>query len=94
MVASHESLRDDYEVSGPELDAMVEAALAAPGSLGARMTGGGFAGCAVALVEAENVGAFIADATKTYRERVGIEPSIYVCKASNGTSVQIEETAE
>jgi galactokinase len=94
MVASHESLRDDYEVSGPELDAMVEAALAAPGSLGARMTGGGFAGCAVALVEAENVGAFIADATKTYRERVGIEPSIYVCKASNGTSIRIEETAE
>ncbi len=94
MVASHESLRDDYEVSGPELDAMVEVALAAPGSLGARMTGGGFAGCAVALVEAENLGAFIADATKTYRERVGIEPSFYVCKASNGTCVQSEETAE
>ena len=58
------------------------------------MTGGGFAGCAVALIEAGNLGAFVADAAKTYRERVGIEPSFYVCKASNGASIQMEEAAE
>ncbi|HWL45491.1 MAG TPA: galactokinase [Ilumatobacter sp.] len=58
MRASHASLRDDYEVSGPGLDAIVAAAEAAPGCLGARMTGGGFAGCAVALVEADRADEF------------------------------------
>jgi galactokinase len=91
MVASHESLRDDYEVSGPELDAVVEAALAAPGSLGARMTGGGFAGCAVALVRSEALDDFISETTRAYRDRTGLVPAVYVCKASDGTSVQTEE---
>ncbi len=58
MTASHLSLRDDYEVSSPALDAMVEVALAAPGCHGARMTGGGFAGCAVALVASDRVEQF------------------------------------
>jgi len=58
MSDSHRSLRDDYEVSGPALDRAVEAAMVSPGCLGARMTGGGFAGCAVALVEAGQADAF------------------------------------
>jgi len=91
MVASHESLRDDYEVSGRELDAMVDAALAAPGCLGARMTGGGFAGCAVALVGSPQLKGFVAETTRLYREQTNLEPSLYVCKASDGTSVQTEE---
>jgi len=91
MVSSHESLRDNFEVSGPELDAMVEAALAAPGCLGARMTGGGFAGCAVALVRTTALDDFTTETTRVYRDRMGLEPSLYVCKASDGTSVQREE---
>jgi galactokinase len=91
MVSSHESLRDDFEVSGPELDAMVEAAVAAPGCLGARMTGGGFAGCAVALVRSSALDDFISETTRVYRDRTGLDPSLYVCKASDGTSVQTEE---
>ena len=92
MVASHESLRDNYEVSGPELDAMVEAALAAPGCLGARMTGGGFAGCAVALVQSAPLDDFITETTRVYQDRTGLAPALYVCKASDGTSVQTEES--
>jgi galactokinase len=91
MVASHESLRDDFEVSGPELDAMVAAALAAPGCLGARMTGGGFAGCAVALVQSAELDDFMSETTRVYRDRTGLEPAIYVCRASDGTSAQTEE---
>jgi galactokinase len=91
MVSSHESLRDDFQVSGPELDAMVDAALAAPGCLGARMTGGGFAGCAVALVRTAALDDFISETTQEYRNQTGLEPSLYVCKASDGTSVQREE---
>jgi len=92
MVASHESLRDNYEVSGPELDAIVEAALGAPGCLGARMTGGGFAGCAVALVQSAALDDFIAETTRVYQDRTGLAPALYVCKASNGTSVQTEKS--
>ncbi len=67
MNESHTGLRDDYEVSGPALDAMVEAALAAPGCIGARMTGGGFAGCAVALVAEETVDEFVEHTLDTFR---------------------------
>ena len=67
MTASHLSLRDDYEVSGPGLDRIVDVALDAPGCLGARMTGGGFAGCAVALVRADDAGAFRSHVVDHYR---------------------------
>lgn len=67
MSASHRSLRDDYQVSGPGLDAIVDVASTAPGCLGARMTGGGFAGCAVALVERDASGAFAAEVRSRYR---------------------------
>ena len=65
--ASHDSLRDDYEVSGPGLDRIVEVALSAPGCLGARMTGGGFAGCAVAMVRADDATAFRDHVIDRYR---------------------------
>ena len=93
MSASHESLRDDYEVSGRELDAMVDAAIAAPGCLGARMTGGGFAGSAVALVESESLEEFLAETARIYREWTELEPSLFVCKPSDGTSITTEENA-
>ena len=66
MVASHRSLRDDFEVSSPALEAMVSAALAAPGCLGARMTGAGFGGCAVALVESASAERFIGSVLGAY----------------------------
>lgn len=87
MNASHVSLRDDYEVSCVELDAMVEAAWAAPGVIGARMTGGGFGGCAVALVEAGHAEAFSAQVAVAYKERTGIVPSLYICTAEPGADV-------
>jgi galactokinase len=87
MDASHCSLRDDYEVSCAELDAMVEAAWDAPGVIGARMTGGGFGGCAVALVERELAGAFCERVVPEYRERTGLEPNLYLCVAEDGAGV-------
>lgn len=85
MRASHESLRDDYEVSSAELDWMAEAAWAAEGCVGGRMTGAGFGGACVALVESERLDAFLGDAEKGYRERSsGLEPRFLVCRASAG----------
>jgi galactokinase len=87
MDASHVSLRDDYEVSCAELDAMVEAAWGAPGMIGARMTGGGFGGCAVALVQEGQAEAFCALVAREYQSKVDLEPSLYVCSAEAGARV-------
>ncbi len=84
MVASHDSLRRDFEVSGAELDAMVASARDAEGCLGARMTGAGFAGCAVALVEADSVEPFAASTIRAYRDRTGRAASTYTCEAADG----------
>ena len=86
MGASHRSLRDDYDVSCPELDAMVECA-AGPGVFGARMTGGGFGGCTVNLVATVAVDDFRARVTDRYRERTGTHADVYVCSASQGADV-------
>ncbi len=86
MDESHASLRDDFEVSSPALDAMVEAARAA-GCIGARMTGAGFGGCAVALVRAAEAQAFCARVGAAYEAATGHTPAIYVCRASDGASV-------
>ena len=84
MNASHESLRDDYEVSSKELDVLVELARKQPGVLGARMTGAGFGGCTVNLVRRDAVDGF-ANAVRTgYQEILGLDAEIYVCQASNG----------
>lgn len=85
MAASHASLRDDYEVSCPELDAMVEAALESPGCLAARMTGAGFGGCAVALVETDVQQAFISACEQNYVKRVKpYKPAILGTTAAEG----------
>lgn len=86
MNESHVSLRDDFEVSGPGLDAIVEVAGSAPGCLGARMTGGGFAGCAVALVRADDADAFAADVVDRY-DYDGLTAEVWICEPSAGASI-------
>lgn len=90
MRASHASLRDDYEVSVRELDLMADVANAHPFVIGARMTGGGFGGCAVALVDSSRPGqleAFCRDVEAGYRAQSECEPAVYACVASEGTHV-------
>ena len=84
MNASHNSLRHDYEVTGIELDVMVEEARQCEGVLGARMTGAGFGGCAVALVKADAVEKFISRVGERYQERTGLQPLFYVSEAGDG----------
>ena len=86
MSESHASLRDDFEVSGPGLDRIVEVAEGAPGCLGARMTGGGFAGCAVALVREGSGEAFVADVVERY-DLGGRRAVVRLCPPSAGASV-------
>jgi galactokinase len=88
--ASHASLRDDFEVTNDALNIMVECAQEQDGCYGARMTGAGFGGCAVALVEEEKAEAFAQAVTAAYRQRSGLEASVYVCKASEGASLEQE----
>ena len=84
MRESHESLRDLYEVSCPELDLMVEAAQGLPGFCGGRMTGGGFGGCTVNLVREENASDFAAQIVERYQQATGITPQVYICSAEDG----------
>ncbi|HXH49198.1 MAG TPA: galactokinase [Terriglobia bacterium] len=87
MIASHESLRDDYEVSCKELDVLVELALKQPGVLGARMTGAGFGGCTVNLVLADAAGPFAEVVKEGYSKATGLNAEVYVRKASDGALV-------
>ena len=84
MAQSHQSLRDDYEVSCKELDLMVEFANEAPGCIGARMTGGGFGGATINLVSASAVDEFTVHVAKRYADATKIQPEIYVCSAADG----------
>ena len=84
MSDSHRSLRDDYEVSSQELDLLVEVAAAQPGVIGARMTGGGFGGCTINLVESSAVEAFKHTLAARYCEATGRTPEIYVSPAADG----------
>jgi galactokinase len=84
MQDSHRSLRDDYEVSCRELDLMVEIAMAQPGLIGARMTGGGFGGCTINLVESAAVSDFKRNVAAEYSSKTGLTPEIYVSPASEG----------
>jgi galactokinase len=84
MAESHASLRDDYEVSCAELDAMVTAATAQPGCVGARMTGGGFGGCTVNLVTSDAVVDFCARVSERYERVTGIRPAIFAIRPSEG----------
>ncbi|WML51762.1 galactokinase [Neobacillus sp. PS3-12] len=84
MNSSHISLRDDYEVTGAELDTLVEAAWNQEGTIGARMTGAGFGGCAIAIVKEESVNKFMAEVSKEYLTKIGYEASFYVASIGDG----------
>ncbi len=84
MIASHNSLRDLYEVTGDELDTLVEEALKIKGVAGSRMTGAGFGGCTVSIVRKEAVDVFIEKVGRGYTKRIGIVPTFYVSEIGDG----------
>ncbi len=84
MNASHVSMRDDFEISCSEVDALVEIAQRQPGVYGSRMTGGGFGGCAVSLVEASRLEPAMSAIASGYRRATGLEPTIFACSPSAG----------
>ena len=84
MNQSHISLRDDYEVTGPQLDALAEAAWKIDGVLGSRMTGGGFGGCTVSLVREEAIPAFIEKVGAEYTEKTGLTADFYIAEIGDG----------
>jgi galactokinase len=90
MNACHASLRDLYEVSCPELDAMAVLAQSLPGCYGARLTGAGFGGCTVNLVSAQAAEAFVRDLAAGYTKRTGLQPEIYICRAADGARVETD----
>ena len=87
MNQSHDSLRDDFEVTNRELDIMVRLARQTGGCLGARMTGAGFGGCAVALVKSERAAEFMAAVAMQYRDESGLTPALYSCQPSQGAGL-------
>jgi len=84
MNASHVSLRDDYEVTGPELDTLVEEAWKTEGVIGSRMTGAGFGGCTVSLVKQDKVDNFINQVGPAYEKRTGLKPLFYIADVGDG----------
>lgn len=86
LYASHKSLKDDYEVTGIELDTLVDVASKQPGCIGARMTGAGFGGCAIALVHKDTTEDFIANVQKEYTKVVGYEGGFFACSSGDGVS--------
>ena len=84
MNASHESLRDNYEVTGFELDTLVAEAQKIPGVIGSRMTGAGFGGCTVSLVMNESLDQFVGEVGKRYNQKTGLNADFYVAEASDG----------
>ena len=84
MNESHISLRDDYEVTGLHLDTLYEAALNQEGVIGARMTGAGFGGCTVNIVNEEYADRFIENVGRIYEEKTGLKADFYVVKSGNG----------
>ncbi len=87
MNASHASLRDDFEVSSDALNLIVDCAREHEACIGARMTGGGFGGCAVALVRADAAEDFAAKVAASYQQRSGKTPAVYVCHATDGARI-------
>jgi len=90
MLASHNSLRDLFEVSCPELDTMVEIARSLQGYHGGRMTGGGFGGCTVNLVDAAHTSRFAQEIAERYQAATAIKPDVYVCSAADGASANLD----
>lgn len=91
MDASHVSMRDDFEISCPEVDVMVDLARMLPGVYGSRMTGGGFGGCTVSLVAVGAVEDFTATLRATYREATGLESEIFACAPAAGAGEVLAE---
>lgn len=85
MNQSHDSLRDDYEVTGRELDTLVDEARKIRGTLGSRMTGAGFGGCTVSIVREPDVEGFIRDVGRGYAEKTGLTADFYVAEAGDGS---------
>ena len=84
MNASHVSLRDDYEVTGMELDTLVEEAWKIPGVIGSRMTGAGFGGCTVSIVKDDSIDDFIKQVGKAYEAKIGYAADFYVVEIGDG----------
>jgi galactokinase len=87
MIGSHSSLRDDYEVSCDELDLIVDTAITLEGVYGARMTGGGFGGCAIVLARADQADAITETIQTTFNNKFGHVPPVYITTASQGASI-------
>ncbi|NLZ81705.1 MAG: galactokinase, partial [Clostridiales bacterium] len=87
MNASHVSLRDDYEVTGIELDTLVEAAWEQEGVIGSRMTGAGFGGCTVSIVKTDKIDEFINNVGATYKEKIGYAADFYVVEIGPGAGI-------
>ncbi len=85
MNQSHDSLRDDYEVTGKELDTLVEEARKMEGTIGSRMTGAGFGGCTVSIVKEDQVESFIREVGSGYNERTGLKADFYVAEIGDGS---------
>ena len=90
MNASHASLRDDFEVTNEALDTMARIAQDQPGCCGARMTGGGFGGCAVALVDVDSAATFATAVARLYEAATDLEPQVYICEATDGAAVVVD----
>ena len=86
MNASHDSLQHDYEVTGIELDTLVDEARKIKGTIGARMTGAGFGGCTVSIVKTEAVDTFVAQVGKNYEARTGLKADFYIADIGDGAS--------
>ncbi len=84
MIQSHNSLKEDYEVTGLELDTIVSEVLKIDGVIGARMTGAGFGGCAVALVHKDSINTLTETVFNSYFEKIGTEPEFYIATVSKG----------
>jgi galactokinase len=92
MKQSHESLRGDYEVTGKELDALVEAAWAQEGVIGSRMTGAGFGGCTISIVQNDQIDNFIEKVGKKYTDNTGLTADFYVVQVGSGATELAAET--
>lgn len=84
MNQSHDSLRDDYEVTGKELDTLVEEARKIPGTIGSRMTGAGFGGCTVSLVKEDSIDDFISQVGEEYKKKTGLKADFYIAEVGDG----------
>ena len=84
LYQSHESLKNDYEVTGKELDTLVEGAKKQEGCIGSRMTGAGFGGCTVSLVKKDKVDSFIKNVREYYFAKIGYDASFYVAEIEDG----------